>query len=534
VIRSFVRVYERDFTRLRALPTGLVFTPIDWSHAAIGGPKAATFTAEGPVQSLWAMLAWLRSPVEIASERGDIIWWGFVHEIEAEIGAIRIGVSLDGVANKVAVQYEQLALNETTTGSSATTPYAIDSDSVALFGTRELLAALTNATETIARAQRDRLLAALKNPIPVLSLEGGGRNRVTVHCRGWWEVLGWQAYGQVGAGTGPVQSPGYNQTAEQPYRWAHRFRLRDTEQPFRARVVDVQLSVDGSNPLPGPHGNIEFQLFADNAGAMGAAISGIGYQACGEITPQGNYYKVWLAEPHPILQKGTYYWLRIYNWREWVWSDPELGGTEKFTKILWRTPSGWAEGELYRAWGGGAWQLMGDSHLMMYLNGEQETTAQLVAMVDALKQGMITGCTVQTASGLYTSAYRPANANGLEEIAQLLDVGTINGRRLLGHVTDKREVVIFEEPVSNAATDLRVTLSGVLEDANGWPVEKALFRPGRWARLAMAEQGEAELGKLGPISPVFVEESEYTAARDELRVRTRDRRSVWDVGGVVQ
>ncbi len=530
MIRSFVRVYERDFTRLRALPTGLVFTPVSWSHAAIGGPKAATFTAEGPVQSLWALLSWLRSPVEIVSERGDVIWWGYAHDIEAALGAIRIGVSLDGLANNIAVQYEQLALNETTTGSSATTPYASNSDSIALFGTRELLAALTNATETIALAQRDRLLAALKNPIPTLSLDGGGRYMVTVRCRGWWDVLGWQQYSRGGAGTGSASlGLGSNYDYFMYHKCAMKFRLRATEGPFRARALDLQLSKDAA--AVGVQNEWDWTLHADDAGGSqpGTQISGIATVDAGTVTPDGAWYKPWFAVPYPMLQGSTWYWLKSSYARDWTpdeskpfWMGNDGGGSDPYPEgSFWEDNGGWAlvSNNIFGQFG---------------VNGEMETTYLLGQMVTALAQGLLAGYVIETASGLYSSAYRPDNANGLDEALQLLDVGTSNGRRLLGRVREDRMVVFTEEPVSNSATDLRVNLSGALEEASGQPVEKALFRPGRWARLVMAERGEAELGILGPISPVFVEESEYTAARDELRVLTRDRLSVWGVGRVVR
>ena len=46
----------------------------------------------------------MRCPVEITDERGTLVWYGYVAEVETRVGAITVGVSLDDMANKIAVE----------------------------------------------------------------------------------------------------------------------------------------------------------------------------------------------------------------------------------------------------------------------------------------------------------------------------------------------------------------------------------------------------------------------------------------------
>lgn len=193
-LRLEPRFLNRDFSDAVTFPD--VRLEIQrYSHHAIGGPQIATMTAYGSELMLWELLEWLRSPVEILDEYNDKVWWGFVQEITVRIGAIEVGVSLATMFNNVAVAYSHVDPGSEEAGTRATTAWAQDDDSVAAYGTKELLVSLAEGTLAAAESMRDSILDLYKYPIPVVrSTPGKGSLSATLTCRGWWDTLGWSYY----------------------------------------------------------------------------------------------------------------------------------------------------------------------------------------------------------------------------------------------------------------------------------------------------------------------------------------------------
>jgi hypothetical protein len=189
---------KRDFSDPITFPA--VDLNVDWfAWQAMGGPREAQITARGAERDLWEMLEWLRAPVRILEAYGEPVWWGYVHEITVTVGVVQVGVSLDGMYNRIAVAYAQLDDGESGTGDRATTSWVQDDESVGTYGTRELLASLSSATATAAAQYRDALLAAFRYPTPVHRFRGGRQDlQATVRCLGWWPTLWWQYYANAG------------------------------------------------------------------------------------------------------------------------------------------------------------------------------------------------------------------------------------------------------------------------------------------------------------------------------------------------
>ncbi|MFP4344258.1 MAG: hypothetical protein ACLFU8_06170 [Anaerolineales bacterium] len=199
-----VGLKKRDFSDPVGFPD-LQFSPQRYGWAALGGPDFAEIAVAGEARGLWSLLNWLRAPVEITDERDVPVWWGYVDEIVVQVGAIEVGVSLRYMVNRVAVTYSYVPPGSSTVGTRATTGWVQDDDSVATYGTKELLDSRDGATAAAAEARRDAILARLKYPIPTARVLGGAETlEARLLCRGWWSTLDWTYY--TNSGTASVET----------------------------------------------------------------------------------------------------------------------------------------------------------------------------------------------------------------------------------------------------------------------------------------------------------------------------------------
>lgn len=171
------------------LPPGLVLEAVRWSEVAVGGCETATVEARGSRDDVAQLLTWVGARVEVVNEMGSPVWWGVVEEVEARLGAVQVRSSLEGVANRVAVLYSETLADGST--RTAQTGWGEDGNSSARYGRRELLYSLTEGYGVGPETVRDRLLARLADPAPVVSSGAGGEVGATLYCRGlWWMMEG--------------------------------------------------------------------------------------------------------------------------------------------------------------------------------------------------------------------------------------------------------------------------------------------------------------------------------------------------------
>ena len=193
-----VRVLQRDFTDPLAAPD-VDYRVRGYAWNVIGGPDWAEIEVSGLVPALWEMIEMLRCPVEILNPRGERRWWGLLSSVDLGIGNVQVGVSLETMANRIAVAYSLVEPGSSTVGARATTSWAQNDDSVATYGTKELLASISGATTASAEQLRATLLAQKRYPIPNVSFNpGGGDLKANLRCLGWWSTLDWKTYLQTG------------------------------------------------------------------------------------------------------------------------------------------------------------------------------------------------------------------------------------------------------------------------------------------------------------------------------------------------
>jgi len=197
-MRLDLELYRRDFGSPVVVPD--VEIHVDrFSWEAMGGPSDAAATVYGEERQLWELMELLRSPAWIREPYGEPVWWGYLHEVTVRVGAIQVGVSLDGMYNRISVAYGQLDATESGPGDRATTSWAQNDDSAGTYGTKELLASLSQATAISAAQHRDSLLERYKYPTPVHRVNAQGSElSASLRFLGWWHTLCWQYYANAG------------------------------------------------------------------------------------------------------------------------------------------------------------------------------------------------------------------------------------------------------------------------------------------------------------------------------------------------
>lgn len=176
------------------LPPSLQFTQRHFTWSAVGGPELAEISVGGSLLDLWQLLEWLRYPIELRNPLQQSVWWGYVEEISIAVGAIKVGVSLDTMHNRIAVAYSYVEPGTQEVGTRRTTGWAQDDYAASVYGIKEYLASVDGATTTQAENTRDILLNQHRFPIPVVDVSDSNQIEAHLFCRGWWNTLRWQYY----------------------------------------------------------------------------------------------------------------------------------------------------------------------------------------------------------------------------------------------------------------------------------------------------------------------------------------------------
>jgi len=186
-----VSILDQAFQSNLMLP-GVRIKPESYSFASLGGPDIGKLTAYGSKIDIWRLIDWLRAPVNIYDMRGDPVWWGYLHGVTVRVGAIEMGLTLEGFSNRVAVAYVS------DTGARLTTSWVEDAESVSKYGSKEILGSLNDAQQAMAELYRTVLLNQLYRPQPSIAISpGSSALSASLELRGWWHTLDWQYCSQI-------------------------------------------------------------------------------------------------------------------------------------------------------------------------------------------------------------------------------------------------------------------------------------------------------------------------------------------------
>lgn len=507
----------RDFAAVLAFPN-VEMAVERYGFAAIGGPDQATLTAKGQVDALWELVNWLRAPVELIDAEGTARWWGYVHEVVVQVGAIQIGVSLDTLFNRVNVVYSYVAPGSATVGTRANTGWAQDDDSVSEYGTRELLHSLSGDTPASALQARDTVLATMRLPRPVLTPSyGQGEQRATLTLRGWKHTLDWTYFSRAALVEGntdkTVAEQEFGATLNYP-EYAQSFQMAAS---WRVYNIELNLRVEGS-----PADSVQIELCSDNSGAPGTVIETVTVAAA-NIGDTFSYISFVLAAPR-LLSASTTYWLVISRTGALDMTNYYVFGVDESL--------GYASGVLRNHYYMTSWiARVPDADALFRVNGVEETTAQ-ITQIESDEGQFLAGTIIEDTSGVYTSPYRDGDSTALAEVAALLKRGTTNDRRLLAEVTRDRYLRVYEEPeLDDETVGLLIDSDGALSTPLAGALDAGKSPVGQWCQFKDMP-ATVNMGLLADASFFFIETAEFDVETQTWQVTPRGAPTPWELSTI--
>ena len=514
-------IFNRDFTKMPLEPQ-LNFEFKPYSKNAYGGCKTAVIEATGDENEAWAMINHLRAPVEILTDGGERVWWGFIKKITVA-AAIGYSVDLDTMANRVAVAY-------TDQNTRYTTAWIQDADSVSAYGIKELLIARSDVSAADALGARDTALAMLKSPANPPKFEDNNQVKVTLECAGWLSTLDWRYYAcAAGKEAYDVEGTGGREIGEDNRPILSESFQIESDSAWVTNAIQIRAWKAGSNVETGtPSDNLVVSLKADNSGVPGTTLASASIAAA-NIGTSAAWYDFVLSVP-VTLNPATTYWIHVarsgaVNAGAYYMVDCNVNGGYPRGQIkLWNTDSSTWTDEL------AAWDLV------FRVLGITDNTTQIAPLVTACGQ-FIAGVVLNAACGSSSNPYRVGDTTGLYELIKLLAGGSTNARRLLVDVTPERYLWINEEAAkpanpgdSYAITKKRELMTNVMTVV---PPEQCLV--GIWCHLVDVIPPTVDFLLVSDPSLFFIEEAEYDPGSGKYRIMlTRNQSNAFDIGGTVQ
>lgn len=516
----FFEVGDKDLSwSRRPVLTDVVFQPNSYRMSTLGGPVESSITAYGTREALYDLIELLRCPVKMYDWYAQNLFWGFINEVQVRSEALEIAVTLDGMANKVCLEYSSMTPGEVVVGDQVLTDWTSDAVSISSYGTKELIASLPDIPSALAAAKRDLLLAQKKYPTTTWYMSGEqGSLSATLLCKGWWSTLDWmyyqnnsgyEAYTTSGEGVQPFGDLSWRASAGQSFQLG-------VATGWYADQILVKVRKQGS-----PSDNITVELKSDNAGSPGTQL------AFGTITaasaPTDYNWVIVSLNTRVWVAPATTYWVTLSR-------SGAIDATNYFVVDV-NQELGYTRGVL-RLYDGGSWNArVPDADMNFQVQGVIQTTDQLAAMEAACGQ-FLTGIKLDLPSGVYSCPYRPGTSSALEEALELLKAGTSNNRRMLAEVTVERVLRIYEEPAKPSAPDLLMVPSGRVKTLIGqlWP---PFWNPvGKWVGMKDVVPTNLDSTLITDPYMVFIDEYAYSFQDKVGTIYPRTEPSPWDVGVV--
>lgn len=515
--------YKRDLSSGlsdRLFKPELDFEVQRYSFDAIGGPKDARINATGDLPALWQLTAMLRLPIEIYDEQGTNVWWGTVNEIKIQTQILELSLSLENMANSIAVAYSTQAGGQTGAASQAMTGFATNADSIAEFGTKQMILSGRNMTQTQAEAFRDAALDRLRFPVPEIELKESDSISGEIRCVGWWKTLEWGLVTE--AATGETISASHTNT-QQDFTDAATEKVGQTfdvngAQDFVLEKVSVWIKKTGS-----PANDLTVAVYEDSGGSPGSLVDSATL-AESDISVDFDVEVITMTGG-ATLTAGTTYWIVL-----------ELaagsGDASNYYSVGTNENNPYADGA-FQTHDGVSWSSDATRDMAAAIFGSRATNTQIENILDDAVAGQFfTGHDVE-ATGINAPALADGDFNALEIMAELL-TATSNNKRLVANVTRNRRVVIEEEPASeDDGGDSNHFLMNDLSLENSLNVPIPKHHAGRavqkWVTPKSLMSIIGNTPRFADLTNIFIEEARYDARRDELEPRTRGQRDLFEL-----
>lgn len=501
--------WKRDFSKLLT-PLQINYKVGPYSHSVIGGPKLAEITATGTELDLWELAEYARCPVQIFSDKGDAVWWGFVAEIKIDVGLWSVGVNIDSMTNYVGVAYE----DDADQGQPKKTAWAEAADSTLEYGRRELLFTSSGSNSIHALAARDKYLAEMKYPTPVIIPREKGPNGAILYCRGWFDTLSWK-YAPIPTNL----SYGYDTIGTLEYQFGDN-NAKEIAQSLvlgsNCNLASISLYI---KKVGNPTDNLKVSLNENTDDITpGAELTSGTVSGSSLSTDFG-----WVNIPVGIYGLTTYqkYFIKV--------SRSGAQDAVNYYKVCLDNVIKYPLGQ-FNVLIGANWAAGPDADMpfLLYSDDIIETSQQINTLVTLYGQ-FIQGVNIENQSGLFTASVRDGNANAYFEITELLKMGTSNYRRLLCEVTIGRRLRVYEEPILPVHSNF-ILRDGSLQDPYNTIIRKETCPVGIWTRLKDIVPSSVDVTKLSDPNIMFIDEAEYLPDEDRLNLTPRGFIDPFEIG----
>lgn len=492
-----VRFLQRNQIVEQALPVGLTVEVDHYSKTVFGGCEKAELNISGKQDHLLELINYLRNGVEIYDDAGNAVWWGFVNRVEIPRDQIIVSADLEEMHNKIAVAYNLISAGGNTVGIRRTSPWISDDDSIAKFGTKELLESggSMNAVEAVAMATRLRN----ERGFPRVFTTSGIAKEAKVECLGWWQTLGWR-YTFV-----PTELALSFQTIGNAS--VQLLEGVKVGQSFLAtsdiNLAELEIHI---RKVGGP-GDVSVELSESVDGAPGTSIRSATINAY-DITTTAEWVRAILSETL-VLTPGKTYFLTFSS----------SFSTESSYQIITLDPNHGYGGGVFVEFDSGTdtWiQTTKDMPFRLYNNVLTETSQQLQNILTDAGQFLRT-IFINNRSSLYAESYRNGDTTALTEAEDFLEIGTSNNKRLLARVNLDRTVDVWEQPDETTNPPVEMRSDGKLYYPAGSQVEEHFDPTGKWISIEPILWGAIETTTLTGKKSFFCDEVEWSGGGLKLK-----------------
>ena len=466
-----------------------------------GGSKSLSITGTGNANDLWVLVGMLRCPVDLYDDNGVWIWGGCIYGVSVTSQGVTTGFDLSSMYNDVRVAYSYVAPGTNQVGQRKTTAAATDVNSIATYGTKQLMDSASGLSDAAATARRNTTLAHLKYPQGVVS-SGYGGDSVTVTCCGWWDTLSWML-----ASWGSLSAISYKVTAGSADQKmgdvaANTKLMQGIAVQKAINVLDVQIY---GRKILAPADNLTLGIYAvDGSGNPTGSALASQVIAGGTLTTSNGWITFTFSSA-VNLAVGQY-----------AIQLSRSGANDGTNYYIWvvNAALGYAGG-VFKLWGGASWAARGtdaDALFIIDVDNNVDSVLQVYDLIKTYGQ-FISGIVLSpsTLAGQKLPSYRSGDNDAYTEIIKLMDVGGPNGLRLIVWVDENRLAIISEEP-ADTTIGYYIGTGMAISDSNGTPLEPSWrFRAvGSWAQSQNIIAQTADVSHLLDASQQYINGGTYS------------------------
>jgi hypothetical protein len=388
---------------------------------------------------LFEMLNGLCYGVKVIDDRHEPMWSGYIHEVHICENGSAVGVTMDGMTNRIKCPWSGYENSENADSISGETVWVEDEDSQDVYGTIERIETLADTNATLALQTANRMLSQLA--WPVVTQVQGAEEGTTLYCRGWALTLGWEYYARgaldwtiIPTGVGNLYSNIWLGALTGYSTLRQFFTVPGSGDPYYLDAIELMLDAGGGG---GAGGSVEVIRGITNLGAPNPGGVSLGSH---QLIYGGNFnwYRCPL-EPKSLVVPGEILTMTC--------SYAAGFGSQLAPRTCSLTSPDPLPPRLYVnvPYGSDCYPTGVDNEWMPYrVHGLVDTTAQISTI--AVNSEFLAGCDVQMPSGRTITPYCDGSRSSLDVIRDTLRRGTVNEKRLLGNITADRILHLYEEP----------------------------------------------------------------------------------------